>query len=804
MARIAHIQSSFASGELSPRFRGRVDMAQYRNGLALCENMLVLRHGCVARRPGLRFVAETKDALADAAARLLPFVFGPNQAYVLELGAGYARFFADRGALAVEPTPAAVANGDFALPGGWIDASQSGATATVDAGAQRLVLTPGAAATASARQQIAALVPGREHVLHVSVERGPVRLAFGASAGSAELADRRELAAGEHLVAFVPTAASAWLAIDAAAGAAVPRRVRRVAFHAPGPLEIPLPYAAGDLEALMSAQTADVMYLVHDAHPPRRLARFGHRSWSSTEAPTRDGPYLSENGDDAHTVAPAATSGLGVGLVSSKDLFRADDVGRSVRLKHAAKWGWGRVSAVHSPVSASVDIVSAFGGTDPVPAWRLGAWGGPRGWPRAVAFHQQRLFFAGSANQPQTVWASRPADFADFAPTVAADGNPDEHISTDECGLAYTVASDQVAAIQWLAPLRDLMIGTGGGEFRLSGGEDRALAPGNAQIRHESAHGSARIKPVRAANALLFVHRARRKIRELAFNADVDGYSSPDATLVSEHLTAPGIREIAWQQEPEGLLWLCTADGGLACLTFERSQQMLAWHRHSTDGKVRSLACVPGGADESDRLWMLVRRRVGEADRTYVEFLERVAEARREDAFLVDSGLSYGGPPAATVSGLGHLAGRTVEVLADGAAHPPCLVDAAGRLALARPAATVQAGLGYVSAIETLPPEQAALVGTAQTKTKRIHAAAVRLLASAAPEISAPGGPPVAAAHRPPATPMGRPAPLLTGDVEVEFPGGYEADGRIRVEQRQPLPLTVLATVVKLYVSDGS
>jgi hypothetical protein len=95
------VQNSFTAGELSPRLYGRNDLAKYRNGLAEQLNYLTQKHGGAIRRSGTRFVAQAKDseALLDRGARLIRFQFSTQQSYVLEFGHQYVRFFRDRGRL---------------------------------------------------------------------------------------------------------------------------------------------------------------------------------------------------------------------------------------------------------------------------------------------------------------------------------------------------------------------------------------------------------------------------------------------------------------------------------------------------------------------------------------------------------------------------------------------------------------------------------------------------------------------------------------------------------------------------------
>jgi hypothetical protein len=81
---------SFAGGEVTPEFWGRIDDLKYQTGLSTCRNFLVLPHGPVANRPGTEFVREVKHS--DKFTRIIPFSFSTTQTMVLEVGDLYVRF----------------------------------------------------------------------------------------------------------------------------------------------------------------------------------------------------------------------------------------------------------------------------------------------------------------------------------------------------------------------------------------------------------------------------------------------------------------------------------------------------------------------------------------------------------------------------------------------------------------------------------------------------------------------------------------------------------------------------------------
>lgn len=152
--------------------------------------------------------------------------------------------------------------------------------------------------------------------------------------------------------------------------------------------------------------------------------------------------------------------------------------------------------------------------------------------------------------------------------------------------MVYTIASNQVNAIKSLKATRTLICMTTGGEYAVSSGSAQdAITPTNINIRKQSNYGSAGVDALSIGNATIFLQRAKRKIRELAYNFDTDGYQAPDMTILSEHITESGITQMDYQQEPYSVVWCVRTDGVLAGLTYNRLEQVVAWHRHIFGGK---------------------------------------------------------------------------------------------------------------------------------------------------------------------------------------------------------------------------
>lgn len=757
-------RTSFNGGELSPLIAGRVDVAKFSNGCARMENFLPTTQGPAISRPGTRFSAEVKDSTDRT--WLVRFERSTDQAYMLEFGDGYIRFFTNRGVLQTGTVTA------------WVTAT--------------------------------AYVVG----------------------------DLRSEAGINYYCETAHT--SGVFATDLASGY----------WHAlTGTIyEIPSPYTAAQLTnadgtlALRYAQTGDVVYLAHEDHPPYKLSRFSATNWTLVAVDFAPPPFDSLNATATTIYASAATGSIS--LTASASVFTAAMVGQYVYLgekdvRSTTQWeaaksitatnvrrsdgknyealstattggvkpthtegavydgdtgvqwqfldpgyGWAKITAYTSGTSVDATVVSripanAVGAGNPTTRWALQAWSSTEGYPTSVTFFRERLVFA----RDSTVWFSVSGDFENFAYEIDGD-------ITADAGFDRTIASDRTNAIRWLSPGNVLLVGTLGDEWAIAEQTTTdPFGPSNAQTRRQSTYGSSLVAPVRIGNDTLFVQKAGAKVRAMAFRFEEDGYESPDVTVFAEHITKPGLVDIAFQQEPFSVLWGCRSDGVMVGMTFNREQDVVAWHRHPMSGDVECVETIPSPDGTRDDLWIIIAMTIGGSTARYVCYLEEEADVLTDqtDWFYVDAGLTYSGASATTISGLDHLEGETVWVLADGAVHPDRTVSA-GAITLQAAATKVQVGMPCTGVLETteLDPQRLGLM-------KRLHKLVVRLWNS----MGGKAGPTEATAdelrYRYPTDLLGSAPPPFTGDVEIEWAGDYNRKNTVTVLKDKPTPVNVVA-----------
>ena len=746
MARVAVQLTNFTGGELSPRLDGRNDLAKYASGCKTLQNMIVYPHGSAARRPGTNFVAEVENSAEKT--RLIPFEFSTTQTYILEFGNEYIRFYKDGGAIL-----------------------ESNKTIT----------------------GITQADPGVVSITSHGFSNGDTIVISGV-VGMTQVNGKRFKVANVNTNDFelqdIDGVDVDTTSFTAYASGGIANRVYQIATT----------YLTADLFQIKYAQSADVMYLCHPDYSVKKLSRTGHTSWTITEVDFTNGPYLDDNITAVTFSTSAHTVGTGRDLTASAATFATTDVGRLVRFRD----GYGEITAFTSTTVVVITIIKDMGSTSSSTDWALGAFSDTTGHPSCVTFYEQRLVFAGTEAQPQTLYFSKSGDYENM------DENRGGTIADDDA-IIYTIASNQVNAIRFLSATRTLIVGTVGGEFSVSGGgTDDPITPTNILIKKQSNHGCANTDAIPVGNVTLFLQRAKRKIRELAYNFDVDGYVAPDMTILAEHISETGFNELSYQQEPNQIIWAVREDGQLAGLTYQREQQVVAWHRHifggafSTGNSVcETVATIPTN-DKEYQTWVIVKRTINGVTRRYVEYLNQFDfnEDDNTEFNFLDSQLAYSGSATVTITGLDHLEGQTVSVLANGSTHPDRTVTN-GSITLARSSTKVKVGLPYTSILQTMRIDAGSQNGTSQAKTKRIYNITVRLYESIGVEVGPNLSNMEAIPFRSSAQLMDTAIPVYTGDKEVEFRGNYETDGYIYVRQTQPLPLTVLSLYPELITNDG-
>ncbi|HDL7723247.1 TPA: hypothetical protein PXP08_000641 [Yersinia enterocolitica] len=556
------------------------------------------------------------------------------------------------------------------------------------------------------------------------------------------------------------------------------------------PYEIASPYTSAMLSSLNYVQGADTMFLVHQDVPPYRLQRKGQTDWVLEPAPFIVKPFDEIRDTPEKWCKPSAKEFVGSAItLTLSDAesggaltgagWVAADVGSYVRINS----GLVHIQAVASAAVATGvirTVLSAVQSSSPGGWTREDAvWSSEFGYPGAATLYQQRLVLAGSPKYPQTIWMSETGIYLSF-----------ELGTDDDDAISFTVSSDQINPIVHLAQMNTLIALTSTGEFTITGGGESAITPTNISVKNPSPYGCNSIKPVRVGTEIMFVQRANRKLFAVAYDPDsFVAYSANDLSVLSEHITLSGAVDMAYQQEPDAFIWMTRADGQLAVATIDRAQDVIAWSRQVTAGAFESVVTIP--ASTNDVVYVLVKRVINGQTVRYVEIFD--------SSLNTDAAITATSEAGASVwSGLNHLEGSTVDVIADGAVMPQQIVSG-GAVTLSRNAKRVEIGLHYDTTIQTLTPEVPTSEGTTQSAKKRTSEVTLRFLATTGAECNGQVipfrtfGPSV----------LNQPAPLFTGDHFWGKLGWEKGEDSLLIQQRQPLPFHLLAIITTFTANGG-
>lgn len=763
MAKTDTIQTSFASGELAPAVLGRTDLSQYENACSIVENFLLRPYGSAITAGGTEFINACKTGGSTGIARTIPFIFSRTDAFVIEIGVGYFRFFQD----------------------------------------------------------------------------GSVVCSTGTT-----------------------------------------------------PYEVAHTYAESEIRDIDITQKDDVIWLFHDNHPIRRLIRVEAANWTYEDYDVIGGPFLAVNTDLTVELTPSGTNGT-IDITVSPTNSNLFTVSGSTLGHKNTYWAIGLASATTSSTTgldvqgyikltnivnaytATATVMSILGSAVATSNWAEGSWSDVNGYPKRGTFHQQRLAVANTDQEPSGVWLSKPFLYDDFAVNGGEDGD----------AIDIELVSNESNDLKFISSGKSLLAGSYNGDFSVSAGDGSALTPSNTTSYKETGWGSEAVKPIKIGSFFYYVQRFGTKLREMFYDWANDAFKSKDITILSPHITgtgsSTGITEIAYQQNPDSILWCLCTNGTIATLTREIDQEVAGWGRQTTDGIYESICSIPSTDDDYDEIWCVVKRTIDGSSVRYIErFKNHLPPSRQDLCWNLHSALLYNaytayttttislsatsgttvlvtssnasfvigdvgqrirsidslgattgelkitgytsstivvgdityaftsstvaanswGLSVETISGLDHLEAKTISVLADGGVDKPTKTVSNASITLAYNYFVVLVGLSYIPILEMLPQEKASQRGTAQGKLQRINEVGFKLNRSFLGFYhGADTNNMDKLAFRAPSTLMGTPELLYTGIApNNHFRGGYEYGVKVRVEVRDPLPVEILSIITTL------
>lgn len=420
--------------------------------------------------------------------------------------------------------------------------------------------------------------------------------------------------------------------------------------------------------------------------------------------------------------------------------------------------------------------------------WSLGAWSYDNGFPASAAFYQDRLFFSGTSSRPLAVWASQSGNYDDFG----VHSTPE-----DSDGLSFSLVSGQVNRCWSFLSLGSLLGFTPVSEWKITAGASgTAITPSNIYAVQQTSEGSwDGIDPLVINNRAIFVTADRQHVRDIAYDYSTDSFRGNDLTLYNRDLFEEK-SIVAWdyQRSPDSIVWICQDDGTLLSFTYVQDQDVMSWARHTTDGKFLAVA-VAINTNETNKYeaYFIVERTINGTTKRYVESIRTDVPSVKLPKY-VDSYLTYSGSAVTTLSGLSHLEGKQVCVIADGSYIGLFKVQN-GKITIEEAASNIVIGLPYNSTFETLDIAVPRQDGTSYSRLKKLDEITIQFKESKSGRvgINTTNTEEMEQVIMPVPTGIGTPSALYTGFYRAEPMGGYDSEAHITITQDEPFPMTILA-----------
>ena len=921
MSKSFSIYTHFNTGEISDRLKGRVDLDKYKHGCEIMENFQVLPEGGARKRGGIHYVADVKPTATGS--ELMPNgTFASNITGWTDKSVGTGSIAHSTNLMNIVSSNSSnygwaeeevtTEAGALYILGFVVGTGALNLQIGTSTGGEQIFastsMAVGTYSTVEFRALTTSTFIGFKHTASATHTLDTVTLKKGVTDAKVRMVRFQFSDTQAYMLEF----GNLYCRFYKDNG-----RIEQSGIA----VELATPYPTSVLFDLMFSQSADTMFIAHRDYAPRQIERTSHVAWTIGECSFISAPNSFVSVADAITNGTFRDNLTGWTVISGNNVTATgfdvdlDNSGTDAVIQQAVTVDSGQAYNLtfnfidHTQTTSSddrnitVQAGSTAGGVNHLAATEVtighhdftftpgagttylrfsnldagvatvgsismrrvsGGTVDANTYPGAVSFYEQRLFWAGSRNHPQTFWGSQTGSYLNMDPATA----------DADHSVQFSVASDSLDSIVWIGAARDLIIASYGSEHSANGGVDNAIQPASINVTLQSAFGSERITPVNAGHALLFVARGAKKLREFIFNFDVDGFKAPDMTLLAAHVTNDGITQLAYQQDPDSICWCSTASGELIGLTYLADQNVTAWHRHPLGGTlaaVESGGAIPDTTKGEDQLWVSVKHQVNGVNYRYVGYLDpdlfadhavelnnpiTISGATKANPVVITAtshglsngdqvdienvvgmtelnnkrytvsnqstntfelqnieptpvnvdGTSYstymsGGEARLCVtilSGLDYLEGESIDIVDRDTVVYSGVTVSAGSVTIpnGERVSRVYAGKSYTSTLKPVRPEFGSPQGMTQGKRKRWNKLGLRLSSALGGTVN---GDDIEYLEDQVVTDRG--LPLYTGDKMMDTTN-WDPDGFVTIVQAEPLPMTVNAVFGDLSVGE--
>lgn len=655
-------QRSFSGGEIAPSLYGRVDTVKYATGLRRCRNFFVMRHGGLSSRPGTSFVCEVSDS--TAVIRLIPFIFNSDQTYVLEFGNQYMRVIRN-GVLLTESAknitgvtkadPAVVTSNSHGFSNGD-EVAIAGVVGMTELNGRNFKVANVTTNTFELQTMDGTDLDSTGYTTYVSGGTASKVYEIQTPYLSADISELKYVQSADVVTITHPSYSPRKLERSGHTTWTLTEYVFAPDMDAPNGgagsagssgsnsyrYRVTAIKSETYEESLPGYEATKAISAITQANPAQVTAT-GHGYTTGDEIYLSSIGGMTELNGENYTITVVDSDNFTLDGINSTGYTSYTSGGTSartyIRIDSAAApstsnpntLSWGAVSGaqeynVYRMVNGVYGFLGIAGassfsdvGVDPdttdTPPRERNPFDGADNYPSTATYIQQRLSFANTNNNPETVYASRTGQFNNF--TVSSPIQDDDAVT-------FTMTGRQVNEIRHLLDIGRLIVLTSGGEWAVDGDGAGTITPTQINMKQYSYNGASTLQPIIVGGNALYVQARGSLVRDLVFDYQVDGYRGNDLTIFSAHLVdGYTISDWAFQQIPHSVVWAVRNDGILIGLTYVREQEMIAWHRHDFDGLVENIVSVPEGNE--DAIYLCIKRTI---DGSAVRYIERMNQRR--------------------------------------------------------------------------------------------------------------------------------------------------------------------------------
>ena len=460
-------------------------------------------------------------------------------------------------------------------------------------------------------------------------------------------------------------------------------------------------------------------------------------------------------------------------------------------------YGKATVTTYNSATSVDATVIDDMPDTNASVAWQESGFSPRQGYPRSIALFDNRLLLAGTKKKPQAFFYSGINEYENFLGGTLADSP-----------FYVETLSDDQSAVQWLSAQRELFVGTASLEgILLTRKQDEAQSAENLPVvRWNEAMGSAHRSALPMRDSLMILQRGRTTLNMLSYSLERDGYTGEEVSLLCPHLFESGVQQMAHTREPYTGAFTINSDGTMCHLIYEPKLQVTAWCKFTTKGGgFESVQVLPSTGDEDD-VWCSVKRTINGVTCRHIERFTTSNRSKQragdiDNVWYVDAGIKVTGSGLTSVTGLDHLEGETICVLADGIKGEYTV--SGGAITLSTPADTVIAGIPVTSEFEPLDIDYMPGNRSEGTlgKRKQTYQSRLMLFNSLGGSIASDGEDYQDLIYHVAGETMDESIPLKNGYAEVFHESSHSRQKWWRIMHDEPYPFTLQAVLQSFTVS---